>query len=65
MVGEMFSIEKLISLVTELSIRGRKPKIYFVFITLSNLLYEKHQNISYILFHYENSKQTRVSKNII
>ena len=64
--ADMLSNKKYNSVVTELFIRGRKLKIYLVFVTQSYFKVPKdvRQNTTHF-FYYENFKQTRTSTNCI
>ena len=59
MIADMINNKKLIPVVTELFIRGRKLNISIVFITQSYFKVPKF----YTLFDYENSKRKRTSAN--
>ena len=59
MIADMINNKKLIPVVTELFIRGRKRNISIVFITQSYFKVPKF----YTLFYHENSKQKRTSAN--
>ena len=66
MIADVLSNEKLNPIVTELFIRGRKQSISLVFTTKSFFAMSKNIRPEfYALLYYENSKQTRTSKNRI
>ena len=67
MIADMLNNKKLNPIVTELFIRGRKVNISVVFIIQCYFPVSKNirLNKSCTLFYYENSKQTRTSKNCI
>ena len=65
-VADILNNKRLNSIVTELSIRGRKLNISLVF--YFEILFcctENYQAKFYTLFHHENSKKARVSVNCI
>ena len=64
-MADMLSNKKINPIVTELFIKGRKLKIYLVFITQSHFTLPKKLTKLNTLFRYENSKQTRGSTNCI
>ena len=62
----MLSNKRLNPIVTELFIRARKLNISLVFITQSYFAVPKNIKLNSIhYFYYENSKQTRTSKDCI
>ena len=63
MIADMLNIKKLNTIVIKLFIRDRKLNISHVFITQYFSCTKNYQPEFYTLFHYENSKQRRASKN--
>ena len=59
----IFLLIKKIIFLLELFIRGQTLRISVVFNTQSYFSVSKNIRLSSILFHYENSKQTRPTKN--
>ena len=65
MIADMLSNKKLIHIVTELFIRGKKLNISLVVIMQSYLAVLKTIRLNSTQFCYENSKQKRASANCI
>ena len=64
MINDILSNKKLNPIATGLLIRGRKLNISLVFTTQSFLLCQYYTQF-YELLYFENTKQTRISRNCI
>ena len=64
MIADMLSNKNPEQIVTELFTKGRKSGPSHAFITQS-FFFSIPRNTRYTLYHYENSKQTRISRNRI